>query len=89
MTGRSSTATSITASRWKLRCEYHHENEFVHGKNHVNGIENFWNFAKGRFAKFNGCNSDAFVLHLKECALATEFPAVAVQSQARRLAAFD
>jgi transposase len=24
---------------------YHHENEFVRGKNHVNGIESFWSFA--------------------------------------------
>ena len=46
---------------------FHHENEFVRGKSHVNGIENFWSFAKGRLAKFNGCNSDAFVLYLKEC----------------------
>ena len=37
------------------------------GKSHVNGIENFWSFAKRRLAKFNGCSSDAFVLHLKEC----------------------
>ena len=40
----------------------------VRGKKcHVNGIENFWSFAKRRLAKFNGCSSDAFVLHLKEC----------------------
>ena len=38
------------------------ENKFARGKSHVNGIENFWSFAK-----FNGCSSDAFVLHLKEC----------------------
>ena len=42
-----------------------------------------WSFAKRRLAKFNGCNSAAFVLHLKECALATKFQAVAVQPQAR------
>jgi len=34
---------------------------------HVNGIENFRSFAKRRLAKFNGCASDKFVLHLKEC----------------------
>ena len=33
----------------------------------VNGIENFWSFSKRRLAKFNGCSSDKFVLHLKEC----------------------
>jgi len=34
-------------------------------------------------AKFNGCSSAAFVPHLKECALATKFQAVALQPQAR------
>lgn len=46
---------------------FHSENEFARGKSHVNGIENFWSFAKGRLAKFNGCDSGKFVLHLKEC----------------------
>ena len=46
---------------------FHSCNEFVRGKSHVNGIENFWSFAKRRLAKFNGCASDKFVLHLKEC----------------------
>jgi transposase-like protein len=46
---------------------YHSKNEFARGKSHVNGIENFWSFAKRRLAKFNGCASDKFVLHLKEC----------------------
>ena len=73
-----STAKNITASRWKLRCECHSENEFARGKSHVNGIENFWSFAKRRLTKFNGCNSAAFVLHLKEYALATKFQAMEV-----------
>jgi len=34
---------------------------------HVNGIENFWSFAKRRLAKFNGVNRSTFLLHLKEC----------------------
>ena len=63
---------------------FHSENEFVRGKSHVNGIENFWSFAKRRLAKFNGCSSAVFVLHLKECALATKFQAVAVQPPQRR-----
>ena len=46
---------------------FHSENEFARGKSHVNGIENFWSFAKRRLAKFNGCSSAAFVLHSKEC----------------------
>ena len=46
---------------------FHSENEFARGKSHVNGIENFWSFAKRRLAKFNGCASAAFAMHLKEC----------------------
>ena len=46
---------------------FHSHNEFARGKSHVNGIENFWNFAKRRLAKFNGCSSDRFVVHLMEC----------------------
>jgi transposase len=34
---------------------------------HVNGIENFWSFAKRRLAKFNGVSRVTFLLHLKEC----------------------
>jgi transposase len=48
---------------------YHSENEFARGKNHVNGIEAFWSFAKRRLAKFNGVSSHTFNLHLKECEL--------------------
>jgi transposase-like protein len=46
---------------------FHSENEFARGKSHVNGIESFWSFSKRRLAKFNGCASEHFVLHLKEC----------------------
>jgi transposase-like protein len=48
---------------------FHHENEFARGKNHVNGIEGFWAFARGRLSKFKGLASDRFILHLKECEL--------------------
>ena len=48
---------------------FHHDNEFARGKNHVNGIESFWSFAKRRMAKFNGITNEYFGLHLKE----TEF----------------
>jgi transposase-like protein len=34
---------------------------------HVNGIENFWSFAKRRLAKFSGVSRETFLLHLKEC----------------------
>jgi transposase-like protein len=46
---------------------FHSENEFSRGKNHVNGIESFWSYAKARLSKFNGFSSDRFILHLKEC----------------------
>lgn len=38
---------------------------------HVNGIENFWSFAKRRLAKFNSVSRETFLLHLKECELGT------------------
>jgi transposase len=46
---------------------FHHENEFSRGKNHINGIEAFWSYAKRRLAKFNGIASHKFILHLNEC----------------------
>jgi transposase len=46
---------------------FHSENEFARGKSRVNGIENFWGYAKQRPAKFHGCASHKFVLHLKDC----------------------
>jgi transposase-like protein len=46
---------------------HHHRNEFARGKNHVNGIESFWSFAKFRFLKLRGVRPDRFLLHLKEC----------------------
>lgn len=45
---------------------FHSNNEFARGKNHVNGIESFWSFAKRRLAKFNGLSDQYFILHLKE-----------------------
>jgi transposase len=45
---------------------YHSKNEFARGKNHINGIESFWSYAKRRMAKQNGVKRDKFVLHLKE-----------------------
>lgn len=45
---------------------HHHENEFARSKNHVNGIESFWSYAKRRMSKFNGIRKDKFLLHLKE-----------------------
>jgi transposase-like protein len=45
----------------------HGANEFVNDRNHINGIESFWSFAKMRLAQFHGVRKDKFLLHLKEC----------------------
>ena len=43
-----------------------HSKEFARKKNHINGIENFWGWAKMRMAKFKGVSRKYFYLHLKE-----------------------
>jgi len=40
---------------------------FASGKNHINGIENFWNQAKRHMRKYNGVPKEHFPLFLKEC----------------------
>ena len=45
----------------------HSRNEFARKKNHINGIESFWSFAKVRLVKFHGVPRASFYLHLKEC----------------------
>lgn len=45
----------------------HGNNEFANGRNHINGIENFWAIAKTRLSKFRGISKKTFFLHLKEC----------------------
>jgi transposase len=48
----------------------HSELEYSNCKGtHINGIENFWSYAKRRLRKFNGISAKDFYLHLKE----TEF----------------
>lgn len=44
-----------------------HSDLFAEGRNHINGIENFWNQAKRHLRKFNGIPKDQFGLFLKEC----------------------
>ena len=44
-----------------------HSELFAHGKNHINGIENFWNQAKRGLRKYNGIPKESFPLFLKEC----------------------
>ena len=40
---------------------------FAEGRNHINGIENFWNQAKRHMRRFNGVPRAHFGLYLKEC----------------------
>ena len=45
-----------------------HQKMFVASqKNHINGIENFWNQAKRHLRKYNGIPRQHFYLFLKEC----------------------
>lgn len=44
-----------------------HSKLFADKKNHINGIENFWNQAKRHMRKFNGVPKEHFWLFLKEC----------------------
>lgn len=44
-----------------------HSKLFADRKNHINGIENFWNQAKRHMRKFNGIPKEQFQLFLKEC----------------------
>ncbi len=47
-----------------------HSIEYVDGenrRNHINGIENFWNQAKRHMRKFNGVPKEHFGVFLKEC----------------------
>ena len=44
-----------------------HSKLFVDKKNHINGIENFWNQAKRHMRQFNGVPKQNFNLFLKEC----------------------
>jgi len=44
----------------------HDKDEFVKEKNHINGIEGFWSYAKERFRKYHGINQKNYPLYLKE-----------------------
>jgi transposase len=44
-----------------------HSEVFAYKKNHINGIENFWNQAKRVLRKYNGIDKKNFPLFLKEC----------------------
>jgi transposase len=69
---------------------FHHERvnhsiEFARGKNHINGIENFWNQAKRVLRKYNGINRESFPLFLKECEFRFNYGAPRGQLKVLRL----
>jgi len=43
-----------------------HQKEFAKERNHINGIEGFWSFAKERFHKYHGINKKNYPFYLKE-----------------------
>lgn len=45
----------------------HGHPKFAGGRNHINGIENFWNQARQRIRTFNGIPKLHVNLFLKEC----------------------
>ncbi len=46
--------------------EINHQKCFGRGRNHINGIEGFWSYAKERFHKYHGINKENYTLYLKE-----------------------
>ena len=57
----------LVSDGYKHHRVHHSENEFARGKNHINGIESFWSYAKFRMTKLRGVRREKFLLHLKEC----------------------
>jgi len=67
--------------------DFHHQRinhsiEYVDGgnrRNHINGIENFWNQAKRHLRKYNGIPKEHFSLFLKECEFRFNFGSTSEQ----------
>lgn len=57
---------SLVREGYKHHRVRHHKDEFVRGKNHVNGIESFWSYVKFRMIKLRGVRRERFVIHLLE-----------------------
>ncbi|MBC6427686.1 MAG: IS1595 family transposase [Cellvibrionales bacterium] len=56
----------LDASTFK-HLRINHSKQFAQARNHINGIENFWNQAKRHMRKFNGVPKAHFELYLREC----------------------
>jgi transposase len=44
----------------------HGDEEYADGRNHINGIEGFWSYAKERFHKYHGINRNNYPFYVKE-----------------------
>jgi transposase len=44
----------------------HHGTAYAQGRRHINGIENFWGFAKSKLQRYHGVRRSHFLLYLKE-----------------------
>jgi transposase len=58
---------SIVHLGYQKHYRIYHQDSYVEGDVHINGIEGFWGFAKVRLVKFRGLSKNTFYLHLKEC----------------------
>lgn len=58
-----------------------HSKQFANARNHINGIENFWNQAKRHLRKFNGIPRGQFPLYLKECEWRFNNPSIKAQNR--------
>jgi len=68
--------TLVYTDRWKgydtlAFCGYRHlrldhARHFARGKVHINGLEGFWSYAKGKFLKHHGVSPEKFPLYLYE-----------------------
>ncbi|MFN2393966.1 MAG: IS1595 family transposase [Pyrinomonadaceae bacterium] len=58
---------SIVHLGYQKHYRIYHQDNYVQGDIHINGIEGFWGYAKVRLVKFRGLSKNTFYLHLKEC----------------------
>lgn len=58
---------SIVHLGYQKHYRIYHQDNYVQGDVHINGIEGFWGYAKVRLVKFRGLSKNTFYLHLKEC----------------------
>jgi transposase len=59
-----------------------HSELFADGKNHINGIENFWNQAKRALRRYNGIPAKQFNFFLQECVFRFNFGSTSKQLKA-------